>query len=151
MHLKNQRRMAAEILKCGENRIWIDPNRVEDVASAITRSNVRVMINAGAIKAIQKTGISTGRKKHQANQKAKGRQRGHGSRKGAKGARTPKKQVWMKKIRILRARLKELRDEGKIDTKTYRKYYRQAKGGMFKNRAHLETQMKIHGVLQEEQ
>ena len=130
---------------------WIDPNRVEDVASAITRSNVRVMINAGAIKAIQKTGISTGRKKHQANQKSKGRQRGHGSRKGAKGARTPKKKLWMKKIRILRARLKELREEGKIDTKTYRKYYRQAKGGMFKNRAHLETQMKIHGVLQEEQ
>ncbi|MCK5038258.1 MAG: 50S ribosomal protein L19e [Thermoplasmata archaeon] len=150
MHLKNQRRMASEILKCGENRVWIDPNRVEDVASAITRANVRVMINAGAIKAMQKRGISTGRRKHQAAQKRKGRQRGPGSRKGAKGARTPKKKLWMKKIRILRARLKELRDEGTIDTKTYRKYYLQAKGGMFKNRAHLETQMKIHGVLKEE-
>ncbi len=150
MHLKNQRRMASEILKCGENRIWIDPNRVEDVASAITRANVRVMINAGAIKAMQKKGISSGRKKYQAAQKKKGRQRGPGSRKGAKGARTPKKKLWMKKIRILRARLKELRDEGTIDTKTYRKYYLQAKGGMFKNRAHLETQMRIHGVLKEE-
>lgn len=25
MDLKNQKRMAAEVLKCGENRVWIDP------------------------------------------------------------------------------------------------------------------------------
>ena len=32
MDLKNQKRMAAEILKCGESRVWIDPNRIEDAA-----------------------------------------------------------------------------------------------------------------------
>ena len=26
--LRHQRRMAAEILKCGENRVWMDPDRL---------------------------------------------------------------------------------------------------------------------------
>jgi large subunit ribosomal protein L19e len=150
MDLKNQRRMAAELIGCGENRIWIDPNRMDDVASAITRSNVRTMINAGAIRAKKKKGISSGRRRYQKGQKDKGRQRGPGSRKGAKYARTPKKRQWMKKVRLLRARLKELRDNEVIDTATYRKYYLQAKGGMFKNTAHLDTQLRIHGILEEE-
>ncbi len=151
MDLKNQRRMASELLGCGYNRVWIDPNRMEDVVSAITRNNVRVLINAGAIRAMPKKGISSGRRKHQKGQKAKGRQRGPGSRKGAKYARTPRKKEWMKRIRALRARLKELRGNGTIDTRTYRKYYLQAKGGMFKNRAHLDTQLRIHGIIKEEE
>ena len=35
MNLKNQRRIAASLLKCGENRVWIDPNRLEDASDAI--------------------------------------------------------------------------------------------------------------------
>jgi len=147
MNLKNQRRMAAELLGCGVNRVWIDPNRLEDVADAITRNDIRVMINAGAIKAAQKKGISSGRRKYLAGQKKKGRQRGPGSRKGAKGARTPRKRQWIRRIRPIRARLKELREQGVLDSSTYRKYYRQAKGGMFKSTAHLDTQLKLHGHL----
>jgi len=37
MDLRNQRRLAAEILKCGENRVWIDPEEVEEVEKAVTR------------------------------------------------------------------------------------------------------------------
>lgn len=150
MDLKSQRRMAAELLGCGENRVWIDPNRTEDVASAITRSNVRTMINSGAIRALQKKGISSARKNHIKAQKAKGRRKGPGSRRGAKSARTPTKEAWIRRIRIIRSRLKELREKGVMDTKTYRKYYLQAKGGMFKNRSHLDTQLKIQGILKEE-
>ncbi|MGB9684737.1 MAG: 50S ribosomal protein L19e, partial [Candidatus Bathyarchaeales archaeon] len=29
--LKSQRRLAAQILKIGQERVWIDPNRVDDV------------------------------------------------------------------------------------------------------------------------
>ena len=76
MDLKNQRRMAAELLDCGANRVWIDPNRIEDVADAITRNDIRILINWGLIKAKQKRGISSGRRKHLAAQKKKGRQRG---------------------------------------------------------------------------
>ncbi|OGS41747.1 MAG: 50S ribosomal protein L19e [Euryarchaeota archaeon RBG_16_62_10] len=149
MDLKNQRRMAADLLKCGENRVWIDPNRMEDASDAITRGDVRTLINSGAIASKQRRGVSRGRANYNKAQRRKGRQRGHGSRRGRKGARKPKKEVWIQTIRPIRKRLKELRDQGKIDTATYRKYYLKAKGGVFKSRPHLESHMKAEGILKE--
>ena len=35
--LTSQRRLAAQILKIGQNRVWIDPERIDDVEVAITR------------------------------------------------------------------------------------------------------------------
>jgi hypothetical protein len=32
--LRLQRRLAATVLKCGKNRVWIDPNEVNEVALA---------------------------------------------------------------------------------------------------------------------
>jgi large subunit ribosomal protein L19e len=130
MNLKNQRRMAASLLKCGENRVWIDPLRMEDVADAITRSDIKIQIDAGAIKAKQKRGVSRGRTRYNKGQRKKGRGRGQGSRKGTSKARKPKKERWIQTIRPIRERLREFRDEGKIDVATYRKFYRQAKGGV---------------------
>ncbi|MCS7138595.1 MAG: 50S ribosomal protein L19e, partial [Crenarchaeota archaeon] len=40
MSVKTVRRLAAEILKVGESRIWIDPERLEDVENAVTRADV---------------------------------------------------------------------------------------------------------------
>ena len=149
MDLKNQKRMAASLLKCGHNRVYINPNRTEDVGDAITRSDVRTLINSGAIYARQKKGVSRGRTNYIKAQKAKGRRRGQGSRRGRKGARKPTKEMWMQSIRPMRRRLKELRDQGKIDPSTYREYYLKAKGGAFKNRPHLESHLKAEGILKE--
>jgi len=149
MNLKNQRRVAAQLLKCGENRVWIDPNRLEDASDAITRGDVRTLIDSGAVAAKQKKGISRARTNYVKAQKAKGRRRGHGSRRGRKGARKPTKEVWMQTIRPIRRKLKELRDSGKIDTATYREYYLKAKGGVFKSRPHLESHLKAEGILKE--
>jgi len=145
--------MAAQILNCGENRVWIDPDpdNMKQVADCITRNDVRLAINWGLIQAKQKKGISSGRRMYAAHQKEKGRQRGQGSRKGAKFARTPRKRAWIRKIRPIRSRLKELKTTGIIDNKVYRTFYKQAKGGMFKNKAHLMTQLKIQGHINDEQ
>jgi large subunit ribosomal protein L19e len=149
MNLKNQRRVASQLLKCGENRVWIDPNRQEDAADAITRGDVRTLIDSGAIVARQKTGVSRGRTNYRKAQRAKGRRRGHGSRRGTKGARKPSKEVWMQAIRPIRRKLKELRDTGKIDPATYREFYLKAKGGVFKSRPHLVSHLKAEGILKE--
>ncbi len=150
MDLKNQKRVAAELLKCGRSRVWIDPNKTEDIADAITRSDVRTLINSGTIAAKQKKGVSRARANHLKEQKRKGRRTGHGSRRGKKHARKPSKEMWMQTIRPIRRRLKELRDGGVIDTRTYRKYYLRAKGGMFKSKPHLESHLKTEGVLKEQ-
>jgi len=149
MNLKNQRRVAAQLLKCGENRVWIDPNRLEDVSDAITRADVRTLIASGGAFAKQKRGISRARTNYRKAQRAKGRRRGQGSRRGRKGARKPTKETWMQTIRPIRRKLKELRESGKIDTATYREYYLKAKGGVFKSRPHLESHLKAEGILKE--
>lgn len=149
--LRNQRRMAADILKCGKNRVWMDEDRLDEIAKAVTKEDVRVLIKGGAVKAKQKKGISSGRKKYVASQKNKGRRKGHGSRKGAKFARLPRKRRWIKTIRPLREYLKELRDTEQIDRTTYRLYYRKSKGGEFRNRHHLKTHLITDGILKEEQ
>ena len=151
MNLKNQRRMAASLLKCGVNRVWIDPLRMEDVADAITRTDIKIMIDAGAIKAKQKRGISRGRTRFYKAQRKKGRGRGQGSRKGTSKARKPKKERWIQTIRPIRERLRELRDEGKIDVSIYRKFYLQAKGGAFKSKSHLESHLRSGGYLKEDE
>jgi large subunit ribosomal protein L19e len=149
MDLKNQKRMAADILKCGKSRVRINPNRLTDVADAITRSDVRTAVQSGSIFAAPKKGNSRGRIEKNLKQRAKGRQGGHGSRKGTLNTRTPKKTRWMKTIRALRLQLKGYRDEGKIDRATYRKFYRLTKGGMFRGRRNLEEHLRTAGLLRE--
>jgi large subunit ribosomal protein L19e len=149
MDLKNQKRMAAEILNCGETRVWIDPNRIEDVADAITRADIRTAIESGTIRALPKQGISRGRTRYRLAQRSKGRRRGPGSRKGASGARTPTKRDWIQTIRPIREELKSLRDNGKISRKVYRQFYRKAKGGQFKSRKNLISHLQMAGHLKE--
>jgi len=135
--------MAASILKCGINRVWMDPDRAEDATEAVTRNDIRGLINSGVIKALRKKGISKGRIRKRKMQKKKGRRKGIGSRGGTTYARLPKKRRWIQKIRPQRKMLKELRDKGEIDKKTYRKLYRHASGGMFKSKAHLKSHLGV--------
>jgi len=148
--LRNQRRMASSILKCGENRVWMDSDRTDEIAKAVTRSDVKILINGGAIKSKQIQGISRGRKKFNQKQKDKGRRKGHGSRKGAKYARLPRKERWMRTIRPIRTYLQQLRDDKSIEKSIYRKYYRKAKGGEFRSKHHLRTRLTSDGFLKED-
>lgn len=149
MNLTTQKKLAAKILKVGVNRVWIDPEHMEEVSRAITRNSIRALINDDVIKAKPVNGISSYRSKKNAEQKSKGRRKGHGSRKGAKKARTPKKQAWMSTIRSLRVVLKDMRANDEIDKTTYRKLYNMAKGGSFRSKSYMKTYAKDHGMLKE--
>ncbi|HDJ50941.1 MAG TPA: 50S ribosomal protein L19e [Thermoprotei archaeon] len=140
--LKLQRRLAASILKCGVNRIWIDPDRIDEVESAITREDVKKLIKEGVIRKKQVKGTSRGRWRAKFKKRLKGRKRGPGSIKGKRTARMPRKVQWMMRIRAIRRLLRELRDAGVIDRHTYRVLYMRAKGGMFKDRSHLILHIK---------
>ncbi len=149
--LRNQRRMAADILKCGVNRIWMDQDRLDEIAKAVTKDDIRILVNGKAIKARPIISISSGRKNYAIKQKEKGRRHGHGNRKGGKQARQPRKKHWIKTIRPIREQLKILRNEKKISSSVYRKYYMKAKGGEFKSKHHLEAHMLSDGVIKEAQ
>lgn len=151
VNLAKQKRIAAQMLKVGEGRIWIDPKASEDIAGAITREDIRELIEKGVIKKKQKKGVSRGRARERAMKKVLGRRRGHGSRKGTKGARRGKKRQWITKIRALRRRLKELREEGYVDRTTYRRLYNKAKGGELRSIAHLNDFIKTNELLKVEE
>ncbi len=137
MNLRSQRRMAAEVLDVGKSRVWIDPERVEDVSEAITKQDIRNLVESGVIKKKAKKGTSKGRARKNKAQRKKGRKKGHGKRKGSKGARKKSKDHWKEKIRALRKDLREKRDSGEISRSDYRKLYRKAKGGFFRNKKHM--------------
>ncbi len=145
--LRFQRRLAAQILNCGENRIWINPEALEDVSSASTKEDIRELIESGAIKRKPVKGISRARINARKAQRKKGRGRGHGRRKGKKTARMPKKELWMIRIRAIRRRLRQLRDTGVIDRRTYRMLYMKAKGGEFRSLSHLNAYLQTQEII----
>jgi len=145
--LSNQKRIASKVLSCGVHRVWMDPEASEEIAVAITREDIRGLIADGSIKARNIQGVSRGRARARDAKRKYGHRKGHGSRKGKKGARNPKKQQWMKKIRALRRRLKELRADGSLDRPTYCRIYRKAKGGEYRSVAHLEAHLESEKLI----
>lgn len=141
-NLRTQRRLAAEILKVGENRVWIDPGRVDDVEAAITREEIKKLIHEGVIQPLQEKGVSRSRARLLHEKKKKGRRSGPGSRSGASGAILPKKEAWMMKVRALRSRLRELKEKKIIDQDAYRDLYIMIKSGRFESIADLERYIK---------
>jgi large subunit ribosomal protein L19e len=131
MSIKTVKRMAATMLKVGESRIWIDPNRMDDVQSAITREDVKRLIHEGAIQRRPQDTPSRGRTRMRLEEKRSGRHRGYGSRKGPKKARSSSKRQWISKVRAQRAFLVELRRRRAIKRQDYRYLYRKVKGGQF--------------------
>ena len=136
--LSAQKRMAADVLDVGENRVWLDPERQGDIAEAITRADVRDLVDEGAIRAEEPEGNSRGRARERQEKRAYGHRKGQGSRKGTAGGRENEKQKWVSAIRAQREKLRELRDDGTISRSTYRELYDRASGGEFDSVADIE-------------
>ena len=146
MSLKSQRRMAAEILKVGQSRVWIDPERIDDVELAISREEIKRFIHEKVIRKIPEKGVSRARARILREKRKKGRRRGHGSRQGPRGARRPRKREWIIRIRAQRKRLRELRDRHMITENVYRRLYVMAGSGVFRSVSALERYIDTHNL-----
>src|SRR5437773_12332258 len=94
MSLKSQRRLAADLLGGGLNRVWIDPEDIDRVQSAITRDEVKKLIREGSISLLPKTGLSRARVRARSGRRQKAGSRKRGPRPGTGG--------WARKVRALR-------------------------------------------------
>ena len=139
MKLSTQKRLAADVMKIGISRVWIDPEFEDEVSLAITRDDIRRLIDEGAIQKKRVTGVSRGRARYILSQKRKCQRKGPGKKKGKATSKLSGKDRWMRKIRPMRKELRKLRDTGKITPKVYRELYLKAKGNAFRNTAHLRT------------
>ena len=128
-NLSSQRRLAAQIMKIGQNRVWIDPERVDDVDVAITREEIRKLIHEKIIASLPEKGVSRSRAKTIIEKKRKGRRKGSGSKTSSPRTKITKKEAWMIRIRSLRKRLRELKTSRIITVSTYRKIYMVAGSG----------------------
>ncbi|HHN81049.1 MAG TPA: 50S ribosomal protein L19e [Methanomicrobia archaeon] len=146
MDLKVQKRIASDVLGCGLGRIWIDPDKAEEVSMAITRQDIRRLVSNGVIKKKQENGISRHRARKNHLQRKRGRRRGHGTLKGPKFSRYSRKERWMNTIRPLRRELKRMYGDEEITTPSYRKLYRMATGGAFRSIEYMKTYMKDHNL-----
>lgn len=145
-----QRRLAAQILKCGKNRVRLDPNRLEDIKEAITKVDIRTLIKNGTIS--KKRALNTSRfwARKRKEQKGHGNRRGFGSRKGKKTARQEPKRAWINKIRLQRSFLKYLRDSKSITSAAYHELYMKSKGGFFRSLRHLKFYIQERGITKNE-
>jgi large subunit ribosomal protein L19e len=141
MSLVSQKRLAAELLKVGTTRVWVDPEDTDLVSSAITRNEIRKLIHEGSIKKLPEIGISRGRKRIRNQELLAGRHKGPGSTKGSVGH---SKRRWVIRIRSIRRRLRALRDRRFITTEVYRRLSLMAKGGTFRSAAHLDEYIETH-------
>jgi len=130
--------MAAEVLDVGENKVWLDPERQAEIAEAITRADVRDLVDEGTIRAEEPEGNSRGRARERQEKRAYGHRKGQGSRKGTAGGRENEKDKWVSSIRAQRTKLRELRDDGTITRSRYRELYDKASGGEFDSVADIE-------------
>lgn len=137
--LKNQKRLAADELDVGKNRVWLDPEAQGEIADAITREDIRDLIDRDIIQTKRKKrSNSRGRARERNEKRAYGHRKGQGSRKGTSGARQDSKEEWQSRIRAQRKRLRELRDEGDLSSSAYRELYNRASGGGFDSVGDLE-------------
>ena len=138
MNLSTQKRLAADVMKTGKNRIYFDPSRLNDIQEALTKDDIRKLVNDRVIQKKPKLGVSKSRFRKSLIQKRKGRRKGEGSREGKSTARLSRKRKWINLVRSQRDLIKELKDKKIINNKVYRGLYRKVKGGYFRSRRHIK-------------
>ncbi len=144
MSIKFVKRAAAEILGRGESAIRFKPNSEAEISKAITRDDVRKLIADGSVFAIKAKKNMSRYGKELKEARTEGRRRGRGRRKGTEKARAGL--GWEKKIRSQRKLLSVLKEMGKIDTKTFKRFYALAKGNAFADKSSLLLHLSDVGI-----
>ena len=102
MGFKTQKNLASRLLGVGNEKIWFDPLRLDDISQAITRVDILELVKDRAIRvrpSVSKTKVE------------KRARRGSGSRRMTVSTR---KRDYMNKIRKMRRHLEEMQSRGEI-------------------------------------
>jgi len=137
MNIKSIKRIAARILEVGENKVLLNPFRLDEIKEAITNQDIITLIKDNAIS----TRTEIGRKKR----KIKKRKRGTGK---IKKKIKRRKKTYIKKIRKLRGFIRLLKENLIITSKEANKLRLLSKSGQFKSQRHLKEH--IAGIMKKD-
>ena len=134
------KRLAADILNVGVNRIRIKQDEYARAMEALTREDVRGLIDDGAVYSIRYVGPRS---------KPPRKHKGPGKRRGKKFSRKGEKEGWMERIRAQRKYLTELIKSEEVPAEYKRKVYLKIKGGSFRGKKALLTYLKENKMYDE--
>lgn len=127
MKLDKKKIMAAKALNVGKKRIVLVEGRLDEIKEAITKQDIKDLSKSGAIKIKE----AKGRKKI----KKRKTKRGQGKIKKKINRR---KQEYVKITKKLRAYIKELKNQGKIDKEEFEELRKKIRARDFKSKAQLK-------------
>jgi large subunit ribosomal protein L19e len=134
MKLDKKKQFIANVLGIGKGRIVLNTNRLADIKEAMTRQDVKDLLNDGAIFIKDIHG------------RAKVERRKNRRRAGSKKKFTEKgKKVYMRLTRKLRAYLAELKRKSLITPEVFKKLRQEIRAHSFKSKTHLKERMGVIG------
>ncbi len=141
MTAQTVKRLAADILGVGVSRIRLDKDNLAKVEEALTRTDVRNLLEEGTVYALPP------RAGHRKKEKPR---KGRGSRKGQKKARGEGgKSAWMVRVRSQRKFLVELVRGGELPKERKHAIYMKIKGGAFRGKAAMRAYLAENKMLKE--
>jgi len=137
MAISTVRRLAADIFGVGERKIRFAPESIKEIEGAMTRDDVRGLIEKGLVKKLPVKGRASSKRTVR---------RGPGHR---RGPLFDSKDVWMQKVRSQRAFLKMLIASGALKKETKRGLYGKIKSGILRNKKAFLLYLKENKMIAE--
>ena len=138
MTIATVRRLAADLMNVGQNKVRISQDGLKEAEGALTRSDVKGLIDKGVITKLKAPGRAS---------KRRDKRRGHGKRKGTS---VSSKTLWMQKVRAQRKFLRMLITTEALKGDAKRDIYRKVKSGIFRNKKAMLLYLKDNQLVAED-